>query len=68
MASERNPSTPGRRPYGDEPGESIPLRIIRTRRARGWTWWAIARLLNERGYSKRNGKPWCGPSVAGVHR
>lgn len=65
--TDRPLSTPGRRPYGDHPGEApILRRIIRERGQRAaWQW--IADGLNRDGIRKRNGKTWTAQNVANIY-
>jgi hypothetical protein len=65
--SDRPLSTPGRRPYGDKPGEAPILRRIIRERAKRATWQEIADRLNEAGHLRRNGTPWTATSVAKIH-
>lgn len=63
---DRDPSTPGRRPYGTHPGEApILARMIRLRES-GRTWQDIADRLNASGATKRNGKAWAASAVARI--
>lgn len=63
----RNPSTPGRRPYGFSAAERLIIeRIVLFRRSE-MTWQEIADALNADGSRQRNGKPWTASGVAGKH-
>lgn len=67
-APMRDPSTPGRRPYGTRPGEAAVLRLIERRRQRGDTWQDVAARLNARGLRTRDGMEWTVVRVSSLAR
>jgi DNA invertase Pin-like site-specific DNA recombinase len=59
----------GRKPYGDRPGEQAIIEGIRTQRAAGQTFDAIAAALNADGVPTRTaGRRWFGSTVAKIVR
>lgn len=60
---DRGERCEGRKPYGDRPGESDTLQMMRELRAKGTTFAQIAEALNGAGTTARSGGPWFAQTV-----